>query len=155
MPDAPDTNSPDAQSAALSSLKANIRGLFENLIVVCGHKGQTRKPLHEAAHKLLNQAIEDSRSATLNFIIEHIRVWADRVTACVSILRPELSRFELDVMTIYIQGAMHFSHRYFDVIQKMRGAVLTDGDLERMAQIFIDFSIRGLGIPDVFTNEGA
>jgi hypothetical protein len=58
-------------------------------------------------------------------------------------------------MTIYIQGAMHFSTKYFDVIQKMRGAVLTDGDLERMTQIFIDFSIRGLGIPDVFTNEGA
>jgi AcrR family transcriptional regulator len=154
MPEAPDSNSPNAREAALSSLKVNIKGLFENL-VICDRKDHARKPLHEAAHKLWTQTIADSRSATVDFMIAQIRVWSDRVTACVNILRPDISRFELDAMIINVQGAIYFFHKHFDIIQKMRGAAYSDDDLEKMARDFVDFSLRGIGIPDVFKNEGA
>jgi len=154
LPGAPDPASPDARKIALSGFKDNIKGLFENL-VLCSHKDQARKPFHEAVHKLWSQELAEPRAGMLDFVIEQIRVWNDHVTACVKILRPELSGFELDAMILSIQGAIHFFHKHFDTIQKMRGAPFTDEDLEKLALHFIDFSLRGIGIPDVSTDEGA
>jgi AcrR family transcriptional regulator len=152
---APAPNEPDAYNSALSVLRNHIKELFEN-IVVCNHwEGRVPKPHHEAAHKLWSQEMAEPRTVLLDFIIEQVQASNDRIHACANILKPELSKLELDTMIINIHGSILFFYVHFNMIQKMRGADYSKEDLDALAQHFINFNLRGLGIPDVLATGGA
>jgi AcrR family transcriptional regulator len=154
MPCAPDPDCPDARSAALVALKANINDWFEN-IVICNNAGRVHLLHHEAAQKLWSREMASPRTALLDHIIEQIRTATDKIFACTNILRPGLSRLELDTLIIVIHGAIFFFHSHLSVFQQMRGATYSQSDLEAISKLFIDFTLRGLGIPDVIADEGA
>jgi AcrR family transcriptional regulator len=153
----PDPGLPNAKSIALAALKVHLKELFENLFGYGSNNNsiQAREVLHRAAHKLWTQEMEDPRSSLLDFIIEQVRISSDHLISCISILRPDLSKFELEAMAVSIRGPILFFFKNFNVIQKMRGENYSGGDLKRLSQHFVDFSLRGLGCPDDFVEEGA
>jgi AcrR family transcriptional regulator len=154
MQSAPAPNEPDAYNSALSVLRSHIKELFEN-IVVCNHwGGRVPKPHHEAAQKLWSQEMAAPRTVLLDFIIEQVQASNDRIHACADILRPGLSKLELDTMIIAVHGSILFFHVHFNMIQKMRGADFSKGELDALAQHFVDFNLRGLGVPQALAAGG-
>ena len=145
---------------ALGSVRAIVGDLFKS-VVICGHgQGQCigqglcspedrrrRGMLHDAGHRLWDQEMSNPRASLLDFIIEQIRVPMERIVACINLLRPELSGLELDTMLMGIHGAVFLFHKHYSFIEKIRGVAYSGDDLERMAEYFVDFCIRGLGIP--------
>jgi len=155
IPIAPDPCAPDARDSALLGLKSFIRELFENLISSSHKKFRMSELLQRAAQKLWTQEMAKPRTGLADLFLEHTRKSADHIIACASILRPELSKTELEATVASIQGPILFFYRSFDVTQTVRGVPYTEDDLKKISQHFIDFSLRGLGIPCVFSNEGA
>jgi len=143
---------------ALGSVRAIVGDLFKS-VVICGHgigqcigqcKPEDRRRrgmLHDAGHRLWDQEMSNPRASLLDFIIEQIRVPMERIVACINLLRPELSGLELDTMLMGIHGAVFLFHKHSSFIEKIRGVPYSGDDLERMAEYFVDFCIRGLGIP--------
>ncbi|MDR2697224.1 MAG: CerR family C-terminal domain-containing protein [Holophagales bacterium] len=154
MPSAPAPNSPNARNIALSVLSAVIRESFQNC-VICANKNQRYKLLHEAAQKLWSHEMASPRTKLLDYLIDQVRIPMDCLIACVNILKPEISRLELDAMIISIHGAIFFFYKHFDVFQKVRGRIYADSDLENLVQNLVDFTLRGLGIPIAFPDDGA
>jgi AcrR family transcriptional regulator len=153
VPDIADPDSHDAKSIALSGLKSYMKESISTLIR-CGEEAQ-QSDLLRAAQKLWIQELQSPRESLLNFIIEQFRLSTDRIFACIKVLRPELTAFEMISMIISIRGPILFFHKNFQLLQKVYGAPFSDDELEKLAQHFINFSLRGMGIPDVLTNEGA
>jgi len=131
---------------ALEGIRAIVGNLFRS-VVLCGHGGDRRDLLHDAGHRLWDQEMANPRASLLDFIIEHIRIPMDRIIACIRVLRPGLSGLELDTMLMGIHGAIFLFHKHSSFIEKIRGVPYSREDLERMAKYFVDFSLRGLGVP--------
>lgn len=151
IPRAPDPSAPDAQKVAASGLRTFIKELFENLVDSNHHKYRMSELLRKAAHKLWSQEMVDPRSGLADLFMGQVRKSADHIIACASILRPDLSKSELEATVACIQGPILFFYRSFDITQAVRCAPYTEDDLKKISQHFIDFSMRGLGLPDVFS----
>ncbi|MCL1893635.1 MAG: TetR family transcriptional regulator [Holophagaceae bacterium] len=155
IPSVPDKNAPNAKAVALLGLNTFINGLFDQLIASGHKKYQMSELLQKAAHKLWSQEMADPRTGLVDLFLEQVRKTADHIMACASILRPDISGLELEAVVASIQGPIFFFYRSFNFIQTLRGGAFTKDDLKKLSQYFTDFSMRGLGIPDVFFNEGA
>jgi len=153
MPSAPTPNSPNARNIALSVLGTIIRESFQNC-VICA-KNQRHKLLFEAANKLWSREMASPRTKLFDSLIDQLRMPIDCLTACLNILKPGVSRLELDAVIISIHGANFFFYNHFDIFQKVRGRIYADSDLENLVQNFVDFILRGLDIPNVFPEDGA
>jgi len=153
MPSAPAPNSPNARNIALSVLGTIIRESFQDSMICA--KDKRYKMLFEAAHKLWNHEMASPRTKLFDSLIDQLRMPINCIVACLNILKPGISRLELDAVIISIHGANFFFYNHFGIFQKVRGRLYTDSDLENLVQNFVDFILRGLGIPNVFTDEGA
>jgi AcrR family transcriptional regulator len=132
---------------ALESLRAIVGDLFKS-VVLCDHGGGgVRGLLLDAGHRLWDQEMSNPRVSLLDFVIEQIRVPMERIVACIKVLRPGLSGLELDTMLMGIHGAIFLFHKHSSFIEKIRGVHYSGDDLELMAKHFVDFSLRGLGVP--------
>ena len=154
MPPLPDPASPDAREAALSGIKKHLEKLFSNLIPSHRQCTLPDEHLHAAARKLWSLEMENPRPSLLGYAIEQLRISTEFFIACMNILRPDLSSLELEAMVMCIRGPILFLHKHFSVIQKLRGKPFADGDLEKLAKHFVDFSLRGLGVPDFIPSGG-
>jgi len=154
LPALPDPTSPDAREAALSGVKQQLEKLFCNLIPGNHLCVLPNKHIEEAAKKLWSLEMENPRPSLLGYAIEQLRVSTEYLTACMGILRPDISDLELEAMVMCIRGPILFLHKHFSVIQKLRGKPFAEGDLEKIAKHFVDFSLRGLGVPDFIPSGG-
>jgi len=153
LPTAPVPNSPNARNIALSVLGTIIREMFQNC-VSCA-KDQRYKSLYEAAHKLWSHELTSPRTKLFDSLIDQLRVPINCLIACLNVLKPGVSRLELDAVIISIHGANFFFYNHFEIFEKVRGRVYVDSDLENLVQNFVDFTLRGLGIPNAFPDDGA
>ena len=154
IPSAPSPDSPGARRLAIVALRVFIKGLFENLITSSHKKYKMSELLEKAAHKLWSHEMADPRTGLVDLMTEQIRKTTDHIIGCLSIVRPNLTRLELEAMVASVQGPIFFFYRSFNMIQTMRNSPYTDRDLEKMSQHFIDFGLRGLGIPEATVEEG-
>jgi AcrR family transcriptional regulator len=154
MPSAPPPNSPNARNIALSVLSTLVRESFQNCVIFA-NRNKRYQQLHEAAEKLWSHEMASPRTKLLECLIDQMRMPIDCLIACVNILKPGISRLESDAMIISIYGAYFFFHKHFDIFQKVRGRLYDESDLENLVQNFVDFTLRGLGIPNAFPDEGA
>jgi len=134
------------RGTALESIRTIVERMFKS-VAACDRRGDGRWTLHDAAHRLWDQEMANPRTSLLEFVIEQIRMPMGRIVAHIAVLRPGLSALELDTMLMGIHGAMLLFHKHFSFIEKIRGVPYSDDDLERMAKYFVDFSVRGLGVP--------
>jgi AcrR family transcriptional regulator len=133
-------------SAALESIRTIVGDLFKS-VVLCDCGEGRRTLLLDAGHRLWDQEMVNPRLSLLDFMIEQVRVPMERIVACINVLRPGLSGLELDTMLMGIHGAIFLFHKHSNFIEKIRGVPSSSGDLELMAKHFVDFSLRGLGVP--------
>jgi AcrR family transcriptional regulator len=154
MPPLPDPASPDARESALSGIKNHLERLFDNLIPGHCQCAQPNERIQAAAKKLWSLEIENPRPSLMGFAIEQLRISTDYFIACMKVLRPDLSSLEVEAMALCIRGPILFLHKHFSVIQKLREKPFADGDLQKIAKHFVDFSIRGLGVPDFIPSGG-
>ena len=65
-------------------------------------------------------------------------------------LRPDLDEEALFAMGVSIQGQVIHFRNSLGIIRLIRGNPAYPEDLERVIRHYIDFSLRGLGLPEAF-----
>lgn len=141
----PPPGTPGAREAALQGIQDYIRA-FITEIMSCG--GPDR--IDEAAMILMAREMQSPRPASSDLLIEHIRPYVTYLTNCLQILRPEVDDDALFAMGVSIQGLMIHFRNSLGILRLIRGNPAYPEDLEKVIQHHIDFSLRGLGVPEAF-----
>ncbi|MBP7619269.1 MAG: CerR family C-terminal domain-containing protein, partial [Geothrix sp.] len=94
--------------------------------------------------------MQSPRPASSALLLEHIRPYVTYLTNCLQILRPDLDEEALFTMGVSIQGLMIHFRNSLGIIRLIRGNPAYPEDAEKLIQHFIDFSLRGLGVPEAF-----
>ncbi len=145
LADLPPAGSPGARKAALQGFQDYIRA-FTTEIMSC----QGVDPVDEAAMVLMTREMQAPRAASSALLVEHIHPYVSYLTNCLQILRPELDEDALFAMGVSIQGLMIHFRNSLGIIRLIRGNPAYPEDTGRLIQHFIDFSLRGLGVPEAF-----
>ncbi|WLT32509.1 CerR family C-terminal domain-containing protein [Geothrix sp. PMB-07] len=144
LKDLPPAGSPGARKAALKGFQDYIRAFFTE-IMSCGSD-----PVDEAAMILVGREMQAPRTASSALLMEHLKPYVVYLTNCLQILRPDLNEDELFTMGVSIQGLVIHFRNSIGIIRLIRGNPAYPEDLDRIIQHHIDFSLRGLGVPEAF-----
>jgi len=145
LADLPPAGSPGARKAALQGFQDYIRA-FTTEIMSC----QGADPIDEAAMVLMSREMQSPRPTSSALLLEHIRPYVTYLTNCLQVLRPDLDEDALFAMGVSIQGLMIHFRNSLGIIRLIRGNPAYPEDAEKLIQHFIDFSLRGLGVPEAF-----
>jgi AcrR family transcriptional regulator len=141
----PPAGAPGARKAALQGFQDYIRA-FITEIMSC----QGSDPIDEAAMVLMTREMQSPRPASSALLIEHLQPYVSYLTSCLQVLRPDLNDDELFAMGVSIQGLMLHFRNSLGILRLIRGNPAYPEDLAKVIQHHIDFSLRGLGIPEAF-----
>jgi len=141
----PPTGSPGSRKAALQGLQDYIRA-FITEIMSC----QGADPIDEAAMVLMTREMQSPRPGSSALLIEHLQTYVTYLMNCLQVLRPDLNEDELFAMGVSIQGQMLHFRNSLGIIRLIRGNPAYPEDLAKVIQHHIDFSLRGLGVPEAF-----
>jgi len=141
----PPAGSPGARKAALQGLQDYIRA-FITEIMSC----QGADPIDEAAMVLMTREMQSPRPGSSALLIEHLQTYVTYLMNCLQVLRPDLNEDELFAMGVSIQGQMLHFRNSLGIIRLIRGNPAYPEDLAKVIQHHIDFSLRGLGVPEAF-----
>ncbi len=141
----PPAGTPGARKAALQGLQDYIRAFITELMS-CGEAD----PVDEAAMILMAREMQSPRPSSAGLLMEHLKPYVTYLTNCLQVLRPDLNEDELFAMGVSIQGLMIHFRNSLGIIRLIRGNPAYPEDLAKVIQHHIDFSLRGLGIPESF-----
>ncbi len=141
----PPVGSPGARKAALQGLQDYIRA-FITEIMSC----QGSDPIDEAAMILMTREMQSPRPISADLLLEHVRPYVTCLSNCLQILRPDLNEDELFAMGVSIQGLIIHFKNSLGIQRLIRGNPAYPEDLAKVIQHHIDFSLRGLGVPEAF-----
>ena len=99
---------------------------------------------------LMAREMQGPREASAPVLMAHIEPYVTYLMACLSLLRPDLDEEALFLMGNSIQGQVLQFRNSLGIIRLLRGNPAFPEDLEKLIQHFIDFSLRGLGVPEAF-----
>lgn len=145
LADLPPAGSPGAREAALQGFRNYIRAFVLELMSCDGWD-----PVDEAAMVLMAREMQSPRPASSGLLIEHIQPYVTYLTTCLQVLRPDLEEDELFAMGVSIQGLMIHFRNSLGIIRLLRSNPAYPEDIEKVIQHHIDFSLRGLGVPEAF-----
>jgi hypothetical protein len=109
----------------------------------------------EAAHILWNREMQYPRPSIEGFILESIRPFMDYLHKCISILRPDLDPEGVFRMGMSIHAQLIWMHNHAELTRLLRGEAYGLQDLDSLTDHFTQFSLRGLGIKEARTSQGA
>lgn len=141
----PDAGAPGAREAALQGFKDYIQAFLTELMSCDGSD-----PVDEAAMILMAREMQSPRPASSTLLMEHLQPYVRYLTNCLQILRPELTEEERFAMGVSIQGLMIHFRNSLGIIRLIRQDPSYPADLDSVIQHHIDFSLRGLGLPEAF-----
>ncbi len=141
----PAPGAPGARQAALQGLQDYIRAFLTELMTCDG-----QDPVDEAAMILMAREMQAPRPASSALLIEHLRPYVTHLTSCLQVLRPDLKEDQLFAMGVSIQGLMIHFRNSLGILRLLRGNPAYPEDLANVIQHHIDFSLRGLGVPEAF-----
>ncbi len=141
----PPAGAPGARKAALQGFQNYIRALFQELMA-----NKDSDPLDEAAMVLMAREMQSPRAASAPLLMEQIKPYVTHLTHCLQILRPDLGEEEIFAMGVSIQGQIIHFRNSLGILRLIRGNPRYPEDLEKVIQHHIDFSLRGLGVPEAF-----
>ena len=158
LADLPPAGSPGARKAALQGFQDYMRAFPTEILSCQGadpgehdqRGGDCADPVDEAAMVLMTREMQSPRPASSALLLEHIRPYVTYLTNCLQILRPDLDEEALFAMGVSIQGLMIHFRNSLGIIRLIRGNPAYPEDAEKLIQHFIDFSLRGLGVPEAF-----
>ncbi len=149
----PPAGSPGAREAALQGFRNYIRA-FVTELMSCDRSDPGSDPVDEAAMILMAREMQSPRPASSGLLMEHIQPYVTYLTTCLQVLRPDLDEDELFAMGVSIQGLMIHFRNSLGIIRLIRSNPAYPEDLEKVIQHHIDFSLRGLGVPEAFPQPG-
>jgi hypothetical protein len=82
--------------------------------------------------------------------MDHLKPYVTYLMNCLQILRPDLDEDALFAMGVSIHGLMIHFRNSLGIIRLFRGNPAYPEDLNKVIQHHIDFSLRGLGVPEAF-----
>ena len=141
----PPAGTPGSRQAALQGFQDYIRAFITELMSCDGSD-----PVDEAAMILMAREMQAPRPASAALLMEHLAPYVTYLTSCLQVLRPDLSDEELFAMGVSIQGLMIHFRNSLGIIRLVRGNPAYPEDLAKVIQHHIDFSLRGLGVPEAF-----
>ena len=141
----PPAGSPGARKAALQGLQDYIRAFITEIMSCKG-----ADPIDEAAMVLMTREMQSPRPGSSALLIEHLQTYVTYLMNCLQVLRPDLNEDELFAMGVSIQGQMLHFRNSLGIIRLIRGNPAYPEDLAKVIQHHIDFSLRGLGVPEAF-----
>jgi AcrR family transcriptional regulator len=141
----PTAGTPGAREAALQGFQDYIRAFITELMSCDGSD-----PVDEAAMILMAREMQAPRPASAALLMEHLAPYLTHLRNCLQILRPDLSDEEGFAMGVSIQGLMIHFRNSLGIIRLIRGNPAYPEDLAKVIQHHIDFSLRGLGVPEAF-----
>ena len=141
----PPAGSPGARKAALQGFQNYIAAFVTELMSCDGSN-----PVDEAAMVLMAREMQSPRPASAALLTEHLQPYVTYLMHCLQVLRPDLNDEELFAMGVSIQGLMIHFRNSLGIIRLIRGNPNYPEDLAKVIQHFIDFSLRGLGVPEAF-----
>lgn len=142
----PGLGTPGARAAALKGFKDYIRAFILELMACQG--GQD--PIDEAAMILMAREMQAPRAASAALLLEQLKPYVSHLTNCLQVLRPDLDEDALFSMGVSIQGQIIHFRNSLGIIRLIRGNPAYPEDLEKVIQHHINFSLRGLGVPEAF-----
>lgn len=141
----PPAGTPGARRAALQGFRDYIRAFLMELMSC-----DRADPLDEAAMILMAREMQSPRPASAALLLEHLQPYVTYLMSCMQGLRPDLDEEALFSMGVSIQGQMLHFRNSLGIIRLIRGNSAYPEDLDRVIQHHIDFSLRGLGVPEAF-----
>ena len=141
----PPAGAPGARAAALEGFRAYIRAFFTELMSCHG-----ADPVTEASMVLMAREMQSPRPAAASLLLEHLTPYVTHLSDCLRLLRPDLDEEAIFAMGVSIQGQIIHFRNSLGIIRLLRNRPEYPEDLEAVIQHHIDFSLRGLGVPEAF-----
>lgn len=155
LPSVPDPQDPQARALAIQALSEHLRILQQDLQGCYLPADSEAGKLNKAGKLLWSREMQFPSPFMIPFILETIRPYVDNLCQCIRVLRPDLDEDGVYRMGISIHGQFMYLHDHFELMGLLRGTPYHEADLETLLQHFIQFSIRGLHIPDSDALQGA
>ena len=141
----PPAGAPGARKAALQGFQAYIRAFLTELMSCQGSD-----PIDEAAMVIMAREMQSPRPGSADLLMEHLQPYVTYLMNCLQVLRPDLDEDALFAMGVSIQGLMIHFRNSLGIIRLIRGNPAYPEAMEAVIQHHIDFSLRGLGVPEAF-----
>lgn len=113
--------------------------------LMAGHEGDA---LNEAAMILMAREMQSPRSETAPLLSTFLGPILDYLDSSLRALRPDLDEEALFAMSLSIHGQLFQLRNAAGAIRFLRNRPAFPEDLAYFIQHFIDFSLRGLGVPE-------
>ena len=151
----PEPGEPEARSKALACFKNYLRSFLQEFME-CHCTGKYLPiEVDRAANILWNREMQFPRPSIEAFIVQSILPFTQYLNACLQILRPDLDQESLFRMGMSIHAQMIWMHNHAELTRLLRGTPYGIEDLDSLAGHFVQFSLRGLGVPEALTPQGA
>ncbi len=155
LPPAPEIGEPDARPKALARFRDYI-SCFLQEFMECHCTGKYLPvEVDRAAHILWSREMQYPRPSIEAFIVQSLQPFTNYLNACLLILRPDLDQEGLFRMGMSIHAQVIWMHNHVGLTHLLRGKAYGLEDLDSLAEHFIQFSLRGLGIPEALAPQGA
>jgi AcrR family transcriptional regulator len=142
----PPAGSPGAREAALQGIQDYIRAFLTGMMS-CGGSSD---PVDEAAMILIAREMQAPRGASADLLMDHLKPFVSYLMGTLQVLRPDLDEDALFAMGMSISGMMIHFRNSLGITRLIRGNPAYPEDLDKVIQHHIDFSLRGLGVPEAF-----
>ena len=155
LPLPPEPGEADARPKALLRFRNYVSSFLQEFME-CHCSGKYLPvEVDRAAHILWNREMQYPRPSIETFIVQSILPFTNYLNACLQILRPDLDPESLFRMGMSIHGQLIWMHNHAELTRLLRGTAYGLEDLDSLADHFIQFSLRGLGVPEALTPQGA
>jgi AcrR family transcriptional regulator len=144
-----DPQASGARAQAIQAVEDILRHLIQELM-----KCSADSPVDQAALLLVTREMQAARSQAIPLVLEHIRPFTEHLDGCLRTLRPELDANQRLDMAASIYGPIFHLHSNLALIRIMRGDPGFPRDLDQLVAHFTEFSLRGIGIPEAFPQQG-
>jgi AcrR family transcriptional regulator len=155
MPSPPESGDPDCRQKAIEWISSHIRVMLYGAAERCWIEQFRSLELGQAAQSLLNRETLAPRDSVVDLLTNAIRPLFNSLTACIHLLRPDLEEEELFLMGASIHGQLFYIRKHFLIVQRMRGREYAVEEMPGLVDHFVQFCLRGLGIPEAFPAQGA
>lgn len=150
-PAAPDA--PGAKEQAALAIRDLIQHLVSELLTCKGDD-----PLEMAALLLVTREMQAPHPKAIPLVLAHVRPIMEHLEACLRALRPGLSPARVMDLEASIIGPIFHLHSNTALIRILRddpGYPTGPGQLTELVDHLTEFSLRGLGLPEAFPQQGA
>jgi AcrR family transcriptional regulator len=155
LPVPPEPGDPGAVAQTIACFRNYLRSFLQNFMECHGTGKYLPAEVDRAADILWNREMQYPRPSIEAFILQSVMPFSNYLDACIRVLRPDLDKEGAFRMGMSIHAQMLWMHNHAELTRLLRGTPYGPEDLESLADHFVQFSLRGLGIPEALIAQGA